>query len=123
MYLTANCQDRLYHTVKECHKEVTTLDEIPTLVNDPPTEEGPPQKKIRKQANRVVSVTACDIYRLVGEDLNSQLNCASQQHTLYTKFSEKLVTDGIIKWRQHTNEIDVCIMSDYNPTTGHLLPQ
>ena len=55
--------------------------------------------------------------------MNSQLNCASQQRTLYTKFSEKFVTDGIIKWRQHTNEIDVCIMSDYNPTTGHLLPQ
>ena len=61
MYLTANCQDGLYHTVKECLKEVTTLDEIPTEVNDPPSEEGPPQKKITKQANRVVSVTVCDI--------------------------------------------------------------
>ena len=122
MYLTANCQDGLYHTVKECLKELTTLHEVPTEVNDPPTEEGPPRKKVRKQANRVVSVTARDIFRLVGADMNSQLNCASQQHTLYTKFSEKLVTDGIIKWRQHTNEIDVCIMSDYNPT-GHLLPQ
>ena len=65
MYLTANCQDGLYHTVKECLKEVTTLDEIPTEVNDPPIEEGPPQKKIRKQANRVISVTAHDIFRLV----------------------------------------------------------
>ena len=55
--------------------------------------------------------------------MNSQLKCASQQHTLYTKFSEKLVTDCIIKWREHTSEVNVCIMSDYNPTTGHLLPQ
>ena len=23
---------------------------------------------------------------------------------------------GLIKWKQHTSEIDVCIMSDYNPT-------
>ena len=42
MYLTANCQDGLYYTIRECLKEVTTLDEIPTEVNDPPTEEGPP---------------------------------------------------------------------------------
>ena len=31
--------------------------------------------------------------------------------------------EGVIKWRQHTNEVDVCIMTDCNPTTGHLLLQ
>ena len=80
-------------------------------------------KKRRKQAIRVVKVTSRDIFRLVGQDITTQLNCANPRHTLYTKFSEKLVMEGVIKWRQHTNEVDVCIMTDYNPTTGHLLPQ
>ena len=122
-YPTANCKDGPYHTVKECLKEVTTLDEIPTEVSDPSSEERPTQKEIKKQANRVVAVTAHDIFMFVGEDMNSQLNSASQQRTLYTKFSEKLVTDGIIKWRHHTSKIYVCLLSDYNPTTGHLLLQ
>ena len=49
MYLTANCQYGLYHTVKECLKKMTIQHEIPTEVSDPPSEEGPPQKKGSRQ--------------------------------------------------------------------------
>ena len=128
MYLTYNCQDSLYNTVKHCLREINPTDEVhnSTDVNQIPEQQqqqGPPTKKRRKQAVRVVKVTSRDIFRLVGQDIATQLNCANPRHTLYTKFSEKLVMEGVIKWRQHNNEVDVCIMTDYNPTTGHLLPQ
>ena len=41
MYITANCQHGLYHTIKECLKEVIKVHEFPTEVNHPPSEEGP----------------------------------------------------------------------------------
>ena len=128
MYLTYNCQDGLYNTVKHCLREINPSDEVhnSTDLNEIPEQEqqqGPPMKKRRKQAVRVVKVTSRDIFRLVGQDITTQLNCANPRCSLYIKFSEKLVMEGVIKWRQHTNEVDVCIMTDYNPTTGHLLPQ
>ena len=128
MYLTYNCQDGLYNTVKHCLREINPGDQVhdATDVNEIPEQQqqqGPPMKKRRKQAVRVVKVTSRDIFRLVGQDIATQLNCANPRHTLYTKFSEKLVMEGVIKWRQHTNEIDVCIMTDYNPTTCHLVLQ
>ena len=117
MYLTYNSQDGLYNTVKHCLREINPADEVhnATDVNEIPEQEqqqGPPMKKRRKQAVRVVKVTSRDIFRLVGQDITTQLNCANPRHTLYTKLSEKLVMEGVTKWRQHTNEVDVCIMTD-----------
>ena len=37
MYVTANSKNGLDHTVIKCLKQVTTLDEIATEVNDPPS--------------------------------------------------------------------------------------
>ena len=37
-------------------------------------QQGPPMKKRKKQAVRVVKVTSCDIFRFVGQDITTQLN-------------------------------------------------
>ena len=61
-----------------------------------------PRKK-RKHSARLVSVTQRAILFEVGADINMQLSCT--------------------KWRQHESNVDMCVMNDYNPTTGYLMPQ
>ena len=86
------------------------------------TEEIParPRKK-RKHQNRIVSVTLKDISQHTGEDLNSLLNSANQHRTLYQKFKE-LRMEGMIKWRHHDLNSDVCMMTDYNSINGNIIP-
>ena len=38
-------------------------------------------------------------------------------------FEEQLLSEGIIRWRLHKSNTDICIMNDYNPNTGYLMPQ
>ena len=87
------------------------------------TEEIParPRKK-QKHQNRIVSVTLKDISQHTGEDLNSLLNSANQHRTLYQKFKEELRMEGIIKWRHHDFNSDVCMMTDYNSINGNIIP-
>ena len=59
----------------------------------------------------------------VGADINVQLNCANPSRTLDDIFVEQLFTEGSIKWRQHESNVDICVMNDYNLTTGYLMPQ
>ena len=61
--------------------------------------------------------------QLVRADINVQLNCANPSRTLYAIFLEQLLTEGSIKWRQHQTNVDICVMNDYNLTTGYLMPQ
>ena len=58
----------------------------------------------------------------VGVDLNKSFNSANQNRDLYTKFKEHLILDGTIKCRLHTQELDMSVMSDINPTTGLIVP-
>ena len=86
MYLTYNWQDSLYNTVKHCLREINPADQVhdATDVNEIPEQEqqqGLPMKRRRKQAVRVVKVTSRDIFRLVGQDITTQLNCANPRHT------------------------------------------
>ena len=82
-----------------------------------------PPKKKRKQSAHVVSVSRMAIFAEVGEDFETGLNKANSSRTIYTNFTEQLLADGIIKWRFHSDTKDICVMNDYNPTTGLLLPQ
>ena len=82
-----------------------------------------PIKRRRNQCSRTMLVTACAVFQSVGSNLTSQLNSANQNHTLYTKFKEHLVTEGLIKWRSHHQFKDVCVMTDYSSTAVLFLPQ
>ena len=87
------------------------------------TPEIPRPRKKRKHSARLVSVTQRAILSEVGADINVQLNCANPSRTLCAIFVEQLLTEGSIKWRQHESKVDICVMNDYNPTTGYLMPQ
>ena len=98
---------------------------IPSDLNEnhehPEPQEEPPKKK-RKQAARLVTVTGkllCDSMQL---NYNEILNVANKNRSLYVNFKEQLLSEGILKWRYHSPDKDVCVMSDTNDDTGVLLP-
>ena len=80
------------------------------------------RRKKRKHQKRIVTVTLKDLSEDSGQDLNSLLNSAKQNRNLYHHFKEQLVLEGMIKWRHHDENKDVCIITDYNPTNGNLVP-
>ena len=87
------------------------------------TPEMPRPRKKRKHSARLVSVTQRAILSEVGANINVQLNCTNPCRTLYAIFVEQLLTEGSIKCRQHESSVDICVMNDYNLTTGYLMPQ
>ena len=92
---------------------------------DAPPDEGttePPPKK-RRCKTRVLSVSKARVCQHLGQDVQLAKNFASQHRTQYQIFSEAMITDGQILWREHSDEKDVVIMSDYCDSTGVLLPQ
>ena len=34
----------------------------------------------------------------------------------------RLVMEGTLKWRHHENELEICIMTDYNAVNGNIIP-
>ena len=124
LYFISTGQDvQLYHLVKYllwCEKE---KDEQYTIDHDEDESSIEPPRKKRKQSARMVSVSRMAIFAEVGEDMETGLNKANSSRTIYTNFTEQLLADGIIKWRFHSENKDICVMNDYNPTTGLLMPQ
>ena len=77
----------------------------------------------RGNTQQDLSVTQRAILSEVGADIYVQMNCANPSRTLYAIFVKQLLTEGSMKWRQHESNVDICVMNDYNPTTGYLMPQ
>ena len=78
--------------------------------------------KNRKHTSKLLSIDPRLLCHSVGVDLSKSLNSANQNRDLYTKFKEHLVSDGTIKWRLHTQELDMSVLSYINPTTGLIVP-
>ena len=93
--------------------------DIEVDIPDPPP---PRPRKKRKQQKRIVSVSICDINASAGEDLNALLNCANPNRNLYQWFKEEMVMEGTLKWRHHENELEICIMTDYNAVNSNIIP-
>ena len=69
-----------------------------------------------------MSVAPSAISKTAGIDLNQPLNSAQQNRTLYSKFKEQLITEGVIKWRCHEVHKDIAVLTDINTATGHIVP-
>ena len=50
------------------------------------------------------------------------LNCANPNRNLYQWFKEEMVMEGTLKWQHHENELEICIMTDYNAVNGNIIP-
>ena len=123
MYLLVVGHSQLWNLMKylqRCDSETHTCKQQQHIADD--IEFIPPPPKNCKQGPRIVSVTARSIVQEVGADLNSVLNSADLNRTIYKTFKEQLVTEGIIRWCYHDDTTDICIMNDINTATGFMMP-
>ena len=123
MYLLVVGHSQLWNLMKylqTCDSETHTGEQQQDIADE--IEFVPPAPKRCKQGPRIVSVTAGSIVQEVGADLNSVLNSADSNHTIYKTFKEQVVTEGIICWCYHDDTTDVCIMNDINTATGYMMP-
>ena len=49
-------------------------------------------------------------------------NCTDTNRSLYTLFTEQMLTLGEVTWCHHSNTQDVVILNEYDPSTGTLYP-
>lgn len=75
----------------------------------------PPPKRARKVVNLTSELMAKDIavnlYKYPSTARNS-----------FRDFRERVVVEGVLYWRFHSNEEDVFVLNDYCPETGGFLP-
>ena len=85
-------------------------------------EAAPPKKRRKHAGAKLLKVNKVSLTVELGLDLDTQLNCQDPARRVYSKFSEQLVSDGLMQWRYHTEDLDVVVLNDYDSTTGHLMP-
>ena len=107
-----------YHLLRHIHMKDKGIEEA----NIQEDHMLPPLKKRRKHTRRVVTVTERAVYESIGEGLSTQLNSANPQRGIFAEFREQLISEGMIRWRTHDEEKDICVMNDYHPSHGTLLP-
>ena len=123
MYFTLNEQEK---DLQSCIARITATDRGDQAYFSDPVpqdaaeefDEGPPTKKRRKHAGRVLRVPTSDLQEVL--DIGA-LNYNSSRK-LFTTFSEQLVADGDIQWRDHQDDQDTVVLPDYDPETGEMLP-
>ena len=81
-----------------------------------------PPKKKRKHAARTVRLQISSVFKECDIDMNDDINCASQNRNVFREFKEQLLLQGIIKWRYHSNDMDICCLNDIDSDTGVLIP-
>ena len=111
-----------WNTLKYLVAKDTGAEDQEEIYFEPTEGYAPPIKKRRRHTRRIVQVTDTALYESIGAGLCTSINCANPARTIYCDFREQLITDGIIRWRTHTEEMDICLMNDYHPSTGVLLP-
>ena len=123
-FIIENYSSSLHNLIKYLYNKDNGLEdenaEIPQPDYDQPY--SPPPQKKKKISPRTVSVAPSAISKAAGIDLNQLLNSAKQNRTLYSKFKEQLITEGVIKWRCHKARKDIAVLTDINTTTGHIVP-
>ena len=80
----------------------------------------PTAKKLRKHT--VLNLTGETLCKSLGIPETVIENCADVNRSLYTVFTEQMLTFGEVTWCHHSQMEDVVILSDYDPSTGTLLP-
>ena len=136
-YLSGSPHNRITHFIIEeysssLHNLIKYLDnkdngleeenaQIPQPDDDQPDSHPPPRKK-KKMSPCTVSVAPSAISKAAGINLNQLFTSAQQNRTLYSKFKEQLITEGVLKWRCHEVHKDIAVLTDISTTTGHIVP-
>ena len=70
-----------------------------------------------------MSVTQCTVFDEVGADLDAFLNKANSECNIYEVFHKQIISEGEIRWRYHEDGKDIVFMTNYNHTTGYMMPE
>ena len=54
--------------------------------------------------------------------MNQDINFPTQNRNVFTKFREQLLCEDVIKWRYHSNQMDIVCLNDIDSDTGVLIP-
>ena len=80
-------------------------------------------KKMKHSSGHIVQVTPNQLQTTNQNiDMSEYQNDADQDRSLYTKFTEDLLTQGNIKWWFHDEQTDICMMNDVDKETGVMKP-
>ena len=90
--------------------------------DDYPQHENQPPEKKRKQSARLVTVNGTLLCNSMQLKYNDILNAAKKNRSLCVNFKEQLLSEGTLRWRFHSLNKDICVMSDINDNTGVLQP-
>ena len=84
---------------------------------------GEPQPKRRKLTARSKKVEKEKVIKqYISPDVQAILDECVSERSVYTKFKNQLLTNGLIQWRYSEGGKDICVMNDINSTSGHLIP-
>ena len=89
---------------------------------EPEPAPAPAVRKRRRPVTRAIPVNVDLLSRSVHLEQSYVENSASLNRTIYTEFSEQIVSDGDIIWRKHDADLDVVVMSDISADTGYIRP-
>ena len=80
-------------------------------------------RKRRKVACRILKLTPdvlCNALNI--KHIKTATETSSSNRSLYSIFTQQLITDGFIAWRHHSENQETVVLNDYNTATGILLP-
>ena len=81
------------------------------------------RKKTKHTSAHIVRLTPNQLWRATDDiDMKEYQNYAAQDRSLYTKFSEHLLTEGNIKWHFHDEGTEICMINDVDKETGVMKP-
>ena len=121
-FTTSGNHDTFLSTVQQLI--AVEMGKQPMLVGEENAEvvEAPPRKKRRHAGAKLLKLNKVSLSEELGLDLDTELNCQDENRRLFSKFAEQIASDGVIQWRQHSEESDVVVLNDYDPSTGSLMP-
>ena len=77
------------------------------------------RKKMKHISSHIVCLTPNQMWKMADErDINEYYNHASQDRSLYTKFTEQILIEGNIKWRFHDESTEICMINDVDRDSG-----
>ena len=74
---------------------------------------------MKHTSSHIVHLTANQMWKMADEvDFNEYCNHAAQDRSLYTKFTEQILTYGNIKWTFHDESTNICMINDVDRDSG-----
>ena len=77
------------------------------------------RKKLKHTSSHIVCLTSNQMWKMADEmDMSEYYNHASQDRSLYTKFTKQILNERNIKWRFHDKSTDICMINDVDRDSG-----